>query len=198
MTLLARGSDNHALPYYYACLTFFATLNLDKFKFYKTGNWILGFLIFFIVLKMSFFFNDDKARFKRHLISYDTEFSKIVKSYTDNKDRILAYSWQNFEYLASERLPISGSSSYFPWQVAYNQNPVFGFNIDGCKDIANFLPKVMLVDKANFVSNYDWIFYGQCINNQLEKNYTKITDKPFYLRNDIAKKYFNEINLKKE
>jgi hypothetical protein len=194
-TLLARGSSNHALPYYYACLTFFSTVKINQFKFYKIGNLIIYCLIFFIILKMSFFFVDDRIKFKQHEISYDTDFSKLVKSYTNSDDKIIAYSWQNFEYLASERLPISGSASYFPVTVAYNKNPILGINIDGCKDIEMYKPKIMLIDKLDFASNYLWSSFGQCIDFQLSRNYIKIVGKPFYIRKDVARKYFDQLDL---
>ena len=197
LTLLARGSDVHGLPYYYACLVLFSTINLNQFKLFKLSNYFFCFLVIFVVLKITLFFESDRLKFESRKISYDTDFSKVVKSLTEKNDRVIAYSWQTFEYLASDRLPISGAFTYFPWQVKYSENPIFGLNIDGCLDIEIFKPKVMLIDKLNVYGKHPWSSYGGCIDRQLMMNYKKVQDKPIYIRNDIAKKLLNEFIFEK-
>jgi len=197
LTLLARGSDFHALPYYYASLALFTTINLNQIKLPKIYSYFCSFLFIFILLKFVHFFEADRLKFLAKDILYDTDFSRVVKSLTDKNDRVIAYSWQTFEYLASERLPISGAFTYFPWQVKYSENPIFGLNIDGCRDIEFFKPKVMLIDKLNVYGMHPWSSYGGCIDRQLMMNYKKVQDKPIYIRNDIAKKHLNEFIFEK-
>jgi len=192
LTILARGSDTHGLPYYYACLVLFSTMNLNKILLPRFCNYLCSFLLIFILLKFVHFFESDRLKFETKRISYDTDFSRIVKSVTEKNDKVIAYSWQNFEYIASDRLPISGAFTYFPWQVKYSESPIFGLNIDGCRDIELLKPKVMLIDKLNVYGMHPWSSYGSCIDNQLKLNYKKVQDKLIYIRKDIAKKYLNQ------
>ena len=62
-------------------------------------------------------------------------------------EKIAAYSWHPFQYIVSERLPISGAFVFMPWQAKYNENPIFGIKIDPCVDLKAHKPKVMMVDK---------------------------------------------------
>jgi hypothetical protein len=188
-TLLIRGSDVHGLPYYFAmlCLPI-----LFSNKTYNDSNkmliWSAG-LMALIIYKISFLFPFELARIQSKKIEANTEFSRLVRQVTSKNDRIIAYTWQPYEYIASDRLPASGYLTYFPWQVDYNKHPMFNTNIDGCSQIEKYKPKIMLIDKWNLWGKFSWESYGECIDRITEKYYIKIKNKPYYLRKDLYFKY---------
>ena len=120
-----------------------------------------------------------------HQIPRETEFSRIVQQYTQADDKIIAYSFVNYEYIAANRLPASGNFFYLPWQKAYNENPVLGIKIDACEDIANYRPKVMLINKWLVWGVYPWESYGGCIQQILDEQYIKWPNRPYYIRKDL-------------
>jgi hypothetical protein len=124
-------------------------------------------------------------------IPAETEFSRLVQAFTTKDDRIIAYSFQNFQYLASGRLPASGHFFYLPWQEKYSENPKFGVLIDACAQIKESRPKVMLIDKWNVWDKYPWNSYAGCIQNLLDTNYQQVPDRPYYVRKDLIHGFEN-------
>ncbi|MGB9618618.1 MAG: hypothetical protein ACPL7J_14965, partial [Desulfomonilaceae bacterium] len=120
-------------------------------------------------------------------IPTETEFSRLVAEFTGPEDKIIAYSFQNFQYLVSGRLPASGHFFYLPWQEKYNENPKFGISIDACRQIREAAPKVMLIDKWKVWDTYPWDSYAGCIQELLDSNYRQIPDRPYYVRNDLLR-----------
>ena len=128
---------------------------------------------------------------KKEKIPSSTEFSELVKKVTNKDDRIIAYTFQNYEYIASERLPASGHFFYLPWQEKYNENPKWGIKIDACKDIDHYRPKVMLIDKWKVWDRFEWNSYAGCVQKLIDKYYVQLPNTPYYLRQDIYDKYKN-------
>ena len=187
LSLLLRGSDFHGLPYYYAVLTF-----LLIFLYFHKVNICRIYLIaaplaVLIFLKLLLLWPHDYEKIKSNIIPKTTEFSTLVDKVTNKEDRIIAYSWQPYEYIASRRFPASGALTYFPWQVKYTMSPIMGINVDGCIEIQHYKPKVMLVDKLNVYGVHAWSTYGQCIDDIISHDYIQIKNRPYYLRRDIAK-----------
>jgi hypothetical protein len=112
-------------------------------------------------------------------------FSQLVKRITAKEDRIIAYSFRNVEYLLADRLPASGNFFLLPSQVNYNQNPILGIAIDECKDISDYKPKAMFIDKLKR-HNISWETYGSCVQKIIDADYSQVVDgKPYYIRNDL-------------
>jgi hypothetical protein len=185
VTLLIRGSDVHGLAYYFAVIPIPMLLYKNNKSWNSLSAISVIFLLSICLIKLSLIIPSDRGKLASKQIQLKTDFSKLVDSLTNKEDRIIAYSNQNYEYIASQRLPASGSFYYLPWVQKYNENPKFDIIVDGCKDIKSYQPKIMLIDKWNVWDKFSWNSYGECIQDILDKNYTQIKGKPYYLRNDI-------------
>jgi len=184
-SLLMRGAGFQGMPYYYAILPLLAlNLILIDTNSHASKTIILGFLLLCMV-KISLIIPGDKERILSAPIPTETEFSRLVAEFTNPEDRIIAYSFQNFQYLASGRLPASGHFFYLPWQEKYNENPKFGILIDACKQIREVMPKVMLIDKWDVWDRFPWDSYAGCVQELLDLNYRQVPNKPYYVRNDL-------------
>ncbi|CAJ0693531.1 hypothetical protein [Ralstonia mannitolilytica] len=198
-SLLMRGAGFHGMPFFYAILPLLAlNLSLIDTNSLASKQVALGFLLLCMV-KISLILPGDKQKITSAPIPTETEFSKLVAEFTVPEDRIIAYSFQNFEYLASGRLPASGHFFYLPWQEKYNENPKFGISIDACKQIREAAPKVMLVDKWKVWDRFPWDSYAGCIQKLLDSNYRQVPNRPYYIRNDLLRgldDYFSIENRK--
>ena len=120
-------------------------------------------------------------------IRSSSEFSELVKKITDQNDRIIAWPFQNYEYLLSDRLPASGNFFYLPWQPAYYANPKFGIVIDSCSDIQSAKPKIMLISEYDF-NGVKWGEYKpKCLEEILKTQYHRIPNSAYYIRDDLIK-----------
>lgn len=184
-SLLVRGSGFHGMPYFYAILPLIA-LNLILIDTSSSASRqvVLGFLLL-CVIKISLIDPWDKQKITSAPIPTETEFSRLVAEFTAPEDRIIAYSFQNFQYLVSGRLPASGHFFYLPWQEKYNEKPKFGILIDACKQIKEAAPKIMLIDKWKVWDRFSWDSYAGCIQELLDSSYSQVPDRPYYIRNDL-------------
>jgi hypothetical protein len=162
-------------------------LNTDTLSSKKI---FLGFLLLSLI-KISLILPRDLHKFKSAQIPTETEFSKLVAEFTSPKDKIIAYTFQNFQYIISDRLPASGHFFFLPWQEKYNENPKFGILIDACKQIKETAPKVMLIDKWKVWDRFEWEGYAGCIQKLLDANYRNIPGKPYYIRKDLLRGFDN-------
>ncbi|MCW8163487.1 hypothetical protein D8B22_01220 [Verminephrobacter aporrectodeae subsp. tuberculatae] len=185
-SLLIRGIDFHGLPYYYAFIGISLLPILKINEFTHSAKLVALFLILFCSAKASLLLPGDREKFVARRVPAETEFSRLVKKYTDKDDKIIAYSFDNFQYIAADRLPASGHFFYLPWQEKYSENPKFGINIDACKEIAEYRPKIMLINKWKVWGLYSWDSYGGCIQKIVDTHYTQVPDRPFYIRKDIS------------
>jgi len=185
--LLMRGGDLqfHRLAYLYAVPALVLVL-FRRFELRGRHAWLpLAVVAGLAALKLSAVLPDDRARFERLRMPERTEFSELARQVTDRQEPIIAYAFHNLDYLLAGRRPASGNYFYFPWQHVYNQEPVLGVRISACEQIAQARPKVMLIDKADVYDRYSWSSYGGCVQALMDRDYTRIANRPFYLRNDI-------------
>ena len=186
-SLLTRSQGFQGLTLLY--LTFalpLVFLYLPKKPSYE-NNWSLFFLtpILFICLIKLFILSP--ANIVDRQVRTSSSFSLLVKKYTQSNDPIIAWPFQNYEYLLSDRLPASGNFFYLPWQAKYYQEPKLGIKIDSCTEIEKKLPKVMLISEYAF-NGIDWKQYAPgCLPEILKKNYRSIPNTAIYLRSDIFK-----------
>lgn len=184
-SLLIRGVDFHGLPYYYMLIAFILLPALHIRALTEQAKLISIFFLLICIAKVSLLLPGERQYFYEKRIPVETEFSKLVQKFTNKDDRIIAYSFQNYQYIVADRLPASGFFFYFPWQEKYNENPQYGIKIDVCQQIAAYRPKVMLIDKWKVWDRFPWESYAGCIQALLDDHYTQIPGRPFYLRNDV-------------
>lgn len=185
ISLLVRGSGFHGMPFFYAILPFIvltlSTINISN----KSTKIVAIALVVLCMLKISFVLGD-KREITSSKIPTSTEFSRLVNKITEPEDKIIVYSFRNFEYLASDRLPASGHFFYLPWQKKYNSSPKFGISINACKQIKEAAPKIMLIDKWKVWDAYPWDSYARCVQKLIDSNYHQINPgKPYYIRKDL-------------
>ena len=66
-----------------------------------------------------------------------------------------------------------------------------GIRINECQDIINSNPKIMYIDKWKVWDTYDFESYAsKCFIDIMNNNYTKIKNKPYYIRNDVFQKIY--------
>lgn len=193
VSLLMRGSNFHGMAYFYAILPLIALSFSSTNTNYRASMYVAVAFLVICTLKVSLVLPGDKQKIALANIPTETEFSQLVSVLTEPRDRIIAYSFQNFEYLVSHRLPASGHFFYLPWQERYNLNPKLGISIDACQQIRAAAPKIMLIDKWRVWDRYPWDSYGGCIQDLLDSNYHQVHNRPYYIRDDLWRalgKYF--------
>ncbi|TBW09731.1 hypothetical protein E0E50_12945 [Azotobacter chroococcum subsp. isscasi] len=184
-SLLVRGLGFQALPYFYVALVVPVVFFKNQVRLGRQSALIIMVLLVICFAKVSLLVSEDKQRLQARQIPADTEFSRLVNFFTSRDDRIIAYSFQNFQYIASDRLPASGHFFYLPWQEKYNEDPRLGIKIDACRDIKVHRPKVMFVDKWMVWDKYPWESYAGCVQQVIDNDYSQIPGRPYYIRKDI-------------
>ncbi len=183
-SLLLRGSGFQGLPYWYAItaipLIFFKETFAISRKFYP----LLVAALIFCVVKLLIILPDDKIRIRSKPVPKFTPFSELVKRYTDKEDRILAYSFQNYQYILADRLPGSENFFYLPWLEKYSLTQVLGVTLDTCGDIRKNRPKMLLIDKMNVNGEWPWESYAACIQELINQDYLQVRGTHYYIRTD--------------
>jgi hypothetical protein len=189
-SLLIRGGHFfHGLPYYYAGLTFSLIFLAKPWQMMWRDRAFVGagvVAILFFILKLSLLIPADSEEIRSRQVPESTEFSQLAQVFTAKGDKIIAYSFENFQYMAADRLPASGHFFYLPWQEKYNENPKFGIKIDACREIDSYRPKIMVIDKWKVWGAYAWESYGGCIQHIVDQHYVQIPDRPYYVRKDLV------------
>ena len=201
------GFSFQGLPYYYSLLgvspAFFMWADFkseivkeDRIK--DKLDYCIKYLpcIFIAILcigKLTLMFNGDLQRIKNNPIPEKTEFSMLAQKITNKDDKILALTFNNYEYIAADRMPASAHFFYLPWQAYYNEKPILGIYSNLAEDIIKNKPKIILADKWKVWDNdnYAWEKYASDIDKVLAERYYKLEGKPYYIRNDINLLDFN-------
>ncbi|WP_236169976.1 hypothetical protein [Pseudomonas parasichuanensis] len=184
-SLLIRGLGLHGVPFYYMALALPLIFFVKPLALAFQARLVLLLLLWVCLLKVSLLLPGDKQRLLSKKNPAVTEFSQLVQRLTDKDDKIIAYSFNNHEYLAANRLPASGYYFYLPWQEKYNESPRYGVRIDACEQIAQNRPKVMLINKWKVWDKYPWDSYAGCVQSLIDKEYVQIPGRPFYVRKDL-------------
>lgn len=186
LSLLMRGGGFHGMPFYYSVI---ALITITVIGYFKNGiayEYITTLIIAFCVVKVSLIIPRDLHKIVSDQPPRETEFSKLVTELTEPEDKIIVYTFQNYQYLVSDRLPASGHFFYLPWQEKYNEAPRFGIMIDACQQIKDAKPKIMYVDKWKVWDKFPWDSYAGCIQDFIDLNYSQIPGKPYFIRNDLS------------
>ena len=198
-SLMVRGDPGtaSALPYYCAIITLPLLLLKKKYPKNKIKESIFYIMLIFCFAKLSLLLPHDIKKIDNTLPK-SSEFSDLAKKMTNEKDKIIAYSWRSTEYILANRLPASAFYYYMPWQIAYQKKPILNIQFNPCEDILRNNPKIMLIDKYMlWDKSYDWEKYGQCVQDIANKYYYKVENKPYYIRHDLWATYEN-LNLQKK
>lgn len=187
-SLLTRAQGFQGLTLMYTAfaipLVFFYASKSNAIQFFQ-ARWFLMPIWIVCLIKI---FLLSPANISDRKIRDASPFSDLVKKITEPKDTIIAWPFQNYEYILSNRLPASGNFFYLPWQPAYYSNPKFGINIDTCKELQEKMPKVLLISEYAF-GNIKWNEYKPiCLEKWLNENYYQMPDSSYFIRNDIVKK----------
>lgn len=193
-SLLIRGLGFHGLPYYYSLLAMPLVFFIGRSIVSRQSRLVVLFFVIVCIVKLSLLIPGDSEKLESSRNPVSTEFSRLVQEVTAKDDRIIVYSFNNNEYIAADRLPASGYFFYLPWQEKYNENPKFGIKIDACKEISEYLPKIMFIDKWKVWNNFPWESYASCIQGVLDKEYVQYPGRPYYLRKDVAEVFFQGLN----
>ena len=186
-SLLMRGLVNHGATFWYAVIavaTIAAAMAVARISLTGSQRALGLAASTFCVLQLLYPLAS-RGAYADGKRAENTEFGWIAQQLTGPDDKIIAYSFQNFEYLAADRLPASGHFFYLPWQAAYNEHPKFGIVIDACHDISISRPKLILLDKWKVWNRYSWDGYAGCIQSIVDRDYTQLPDRPVYVRNDL-------------
>jgi hypothetical protein len=186
LSLLIRGTGFYALPYFYSMLAIPIVLFYKKKITSKYIKILLLFILTILILKISLLINKhDLRKLKAEQIPSFTQFSDFARGVTDKNQKIIAYSFQNYQYILSGRLPASGAFFLLPYIVNFNNGKNYPLANKACEEIASYLPRVMLIDKWNVGDISPWDKYGRCIQEIIDKNYTLIPESNFYIPNNI-------------
>jgi len=142
-------------------------------------------VIFACLVKLSLLLPSDARRIEVGQIPTRSAFSDLVKRYTEPSDRIISYSFDNFEYILSQRLPAVADFYFLPQQAVYNARPMLGILSDPCKDIRVSRPKFVKLDKWLAWGRFSWESYGSCIDSIMQDSYGHVKGTPIYIRNDL-------------
>ncbi len=184
LSFLMRGNLYQGVPFWYACLALFALLMARNLLWLREQYVWLCFTAVF-VLRLVYPLTIGGEFFVKARRPNSTEFSRLVQDVTDKNDRIIAFSFQNHQYIAAGRLPASGSFFYLPWQQKYLENPRLGIAIDTCAQIKSYSPKIMLIDKWKVWGKFAWDTYADCVQQFINQKYRQVPGRPYYIRIDL-------------
>lgn len=185
-SLLMRGGAMQGLGYFYAALAMpllLLTLLPSNVPVRRSMMFVLCAVL---LARLILGFPDEKRIMSERQIPQTSEFAEIAKALTGPDDRILAYSFQNIQYILADRLPSSGYYFYLPWQREYLDKAVLGIRIDPCEDLRRNKPKLIMLDEWNVGDQYSWASYGDCIIEQVARDYVRVTGSFYYVRKDLA------------
>lgn len=185
-SFLTRPEAFHTVPFYYAMIALALAHHDDRGAArsgWVTAAWTAAAWV--LVAKLALVLGPDGRLLDQRRIPATTEFAGLAQALTNPDDRIIVYSFRNYEYLAAARLPASGSFFFLPWQATYNARPRFGIRVDPCADLQRSRPKLMLLDKWLVWNRFAWDSYGGCIDALAAQHYVQIPGTPYYVRRDL-------------
>jgi hypothetical protein len=180
-----RGFGFHAMPGLYMLLGLFALSMgqaLDRSSMKRTIYAGAALLVCLFILTYGPVWC---RRMSSDPFPTSSEFSEFAKLRTAKGDRIIAYPFENVQYLLADRLPASGAFFFLPWQAKYNEAPVFGIKVDPCQEFRENRPKLVFIKDAVVWGRYPWQSYSSCIQECLDESYALGPGKGIYIRKDL-------------
>ncbi|HDS1655274.1 TPA: hypothetical protein QEL76_003243 [Stenotrophomonas maltophilia] len=185
-SLLVRGGGMHGLPYAYAALVFPLVFFAAIPKHIVVRSILITVFSLVLVVRLIIGAPGERETMRQQKVPTTSDFAVLARALTEPGDRVLAYSFQNLQYILADRLPASGYYFMLPWQQEYLGHPVLGITADPCADIARYKPKLIMADEWKVLGIHDWSQYGGCIVTVLERDYARIPGTPYHIRSDIA------------
>jgi hypothetical protein len=183
MSLQMRGFSIHGAPFCYAVIGL-ATLLLSMRAFSDRQHLAGLALVGLCALRLAYMLVLEPEYLELARRPDATAFSTLAKKITEPGDKVIAYTFQNYQYILAERLPASGNFFYLPWQERYNAAPLFGIRTHVCDDIKQARPKMMLIDKWKVWGKFPWDSYAGCVQALIDQDYRQLRKMPIYVRND--------------
>lgn len=180
-----RGRGFHGVTFYYSALPLGTLFAAPLERLFRERAWLGWAMVAVLLVKLSGFAPLDRKDMANRSISKPRPFPLIVDAYTQPGDKVISYSFNNFDYLAAHRLPASSHFFYLPWQPVYNLHPYLGVKSDACAEIAAYRPKIMQLDKWQVFDKYDWAGYAGCIDRIVARDYVQLPGTIIYARKDI-------------
>ena len=180
-----RGRGFHGVTFYYSMLPLAPLFASPLERLFGERPWLGWGMIVILLAKLSGLAPVDVEDLREHSISKPRAFPLVVDAYTKPEDRVISYSFNNFDYLAAHRLPASSHFFYLPWQPVYNRHPYLGVKSDACAEIAAYRPKFIQLDRWKVFDQYSWESYAACIDRLVARDYHQLPGTIIYARNDI-------------
>lgn len=180
-----RGNMFHALPFYYSMLPLGVLFAAPLERLFRTQRIFSWGMVVILLVRLTNLQEHDMRALNNRRIDAPRAFALIVDAYTKPGDRVISYSFNNFDYLAAHRLPASSHFFFLPWQADYNRAPVLGIHTDPCKEVPAYRPKFVQIDRRPIFGKYAWEAYGGCIEDMLARDYVPLSGTIIYARKDI-------------
>jgi len=182
LSLLIRGVDFQALPFYYL-FGVSIILFLYFMERMKINNlFVLSLTILSVYTYFNFF---DLNKIKNNQVPTFSDFQQLAKFTTDKKDKIFSYTFKNSEYVLSDRLPAVPDFFYLPMQSEYYENPILGISNNVCVQLKKELPKIGYFEKYDFTTISPWDNYAGCLNQLMSEYYKKFAFETLLIRKDL-------------
>jgi hypothetical protein len=184
-SLLIRGVDFQALPFYYAIATLLIVIlvKLEQYQLRYFSTSILGILA---AMSLALFMNQEKIN--KNQVPQSSDFQQLSEFVTKKNEKVFSYTFKNSEYILADRLPASYDYFYLPAQAEYYKNPILGVENDICEQLKLVAPKVGYFEKYDWSENLKWDVYAACVNELLASEYQNLTFKTLFIRKDLLVK----------
>lgn len=183
LSFTMRGIMYHGAPFWYGLIALAALMTARYRRVYEQQGALFALLLVCAGILARPLLQDHSV-FDSRRRPETTAFGELAKALTDKDDRVIAYSFRNFDYLAADRLPASGHFFYLPWQERYNQAPQYGIYQNACEDIRKARPKLVYLDNNRIWGKFPWSSYGGCIQAVVDAGYRRLPSSGIYVRND--------------
>jgi hypothetical protein len=184
-SLLIRGVDFQALPFYYAIATLLIVI-LVKLEQYRTRYISTSILGILCAMFLALFTNQEKI--SKNQVPQSSDFQQLSDFVTNKNDTVFSYTFKNSEYILADRLPASNDYFYLPAQAEYYKNPILGVENDICEQLKSVAPKVGYFEKYDWSEELKWDVYANCVNELLASEYQNLTFNTLFIRKDLLVK----------
>jgi hypothetical protein len=184
-SLLIRGIDFQALPFYYAIATLLIVIlaKLEQYRLRYFSTSILGILA---AMFLALFMNQEQIN--KNQVPQSSDFQQLSDFVTNKSDKVFSYTFKNSEYILADRLPASYDYFYLPAQAEYYKNPILGVGNDICEQLKLVAPKVGYFEKYDWSEELKWDVYATCVNELLASEYQNLTFNTLFIRKDLLVK----------
>ena len=181
-SLLIRGVDFQALPFYYATGALFIVI-LAEMEQYQHKYLLTALSGLIATTFLGLFFSQEKIN--NNQVPRVSNFQQLAEFITNKDDKVFSYTFKNSEYILADRLPASYDYFYLPHQSEYYKNPILGVNNNICNQLKLVSPKVGYFEKFDWSEKSRWDVYANCINELLETDYYNLPFNTLFIRKDL-------------